>query len=66
MRHWAERWPQPGQSAALDYSPHGLRYELQLQLSAIEAPKVLAKPEASTMLSPSHADAPNSLLSKST
>ncbi len=40
-----------GHSVVLDYAPRGLRYELQLQLSAIEASKTFANPESSAKLS---------------
>ena len=39
-----------GQSVALDYAPRGVLYELQIQLSTIEASKTFAKPERSAML----------------
>jgi PAS domain S-box-containing protein len=40
-----------GQSVVLNYAPRGLRYELQLQLSAIEASKTFANPESSATFS---------------
>jgi len=39
------------QSVVLDYAPQGLRYELELLLSEIEASKNLAKQESSAALS---------------
>jgi len=42
-------------SVVLDYAPLGLCYELQLQLSAIEPLKTLAKPASSATLSEVHA-----------
>ena len=44
------------QSVVLDFAPQGLRYELQLQLDAIEASKTFAKPESSATLSEVRAD----------
>lgn len=44
-----------GQSVAMDYPPQGLRYDLALQLIAIEASKAFTKPESGTMLSPARA-----------
>jgi PAS domain S-box-containing protein len=44
-----------GENAVLDYAPQGLRYEVQLQLGAIEASKPLAKPEMSATLSEARA-----------